>query len=135
MSKNRFELDEERLATTDEHGNRVYLHPEDVKGPWKDRRNIVYWFLIGIYLVLPWIYISGKPALMINIFKREFSLLGFTFYGGVFQLLFVHRLIIEPKRKKGKIKNRIYGAGECPLAFLRNSNGGVIAIPNQPCIV
>jgi cytochrome c oxidase accessory protein FixG len=81
MSKNRFELDEERLATTDEHGNRVYLHPEDVKGPWKDRRNIVYWFLIGIYLVLPWIYISGKPALMINIFKREFSLLGFTFYG------------------------------------------------------
>jgi cytochrome c oxidase accessory protein FixG len=81
MSKNRFELDEERLATTDEHGNRVYLHPEDVKGPWKDRRTVVYWFLIGLYLILPWIYINDKPSLMINIFKREFSLLGFTFYG------------------------------------------------------
>ena len=58
--KNRFELDPERLATTDESGDRVYLYPEDVKGPWKNRRTIFYWVLILIYLVLPWIYIKGK---------------------------------------------------------------------------
>ncbi len=81
MSKNRFELDEERLATTDEHGHRVYLHPEDVQGPWKNRRHIVYWFLILLYLVLPWIYIKGKPALLIDIFNREFTFIGFTFFG------------------------------------------------------
>ena len=81
MSKNRFELDEERLATTDEHGNRVYLYPEDVQGKWKDRRHIVYWILIVVYLFVPWIYIKGKPALLIDIINREFTFIGFTFYG------------------------------------------------------
>ena len=79
--KNRFELDPERLATTDEKGNRVYLYPEDVKGVWKTRRQIVYWALIALYLTLPWIYINGRPALMANIFKREFSFFGAVFYG------------------------------------------------------
>ena len=81
MSKNRFELDAERLATTDEHGNRVYLYPEDVKGKWKDRRHLVYWILIVVYLFVPWIYIKGKPALLIDIINREFTFIGFTFYG------------------------------------------------------
>ena len=49
--KNRFELDPERLATTDESGRRVYLYPEDVEGRWKNRRTIFYWFLIIVYLV------------------------------------------------------------------------------------
>ncbi|MGE3608259.1 MAG: cytochrome c oxidase accessory protein CcoG [Bacteriovoracaceae bacterium] len=80
-SKNIFELDPERLATTDEHGNRVYLYPEDVKGVWKDRRKMVYWFLIILYLVLPWFYINGKPALQVDIFHREFTLLGSTLHG------------------------------------------------------
>lgn len=81
MSKNRFDLDSERLGTVDEHGHRVYLHPEDVDGVWKKRRSIVYWILIGVYLILPWIYINNKPALLIDIFKREFTFLGATFYG------------------------------------------------------
>lgn len=80
-TKNRYELDPERLATTDEHGNRVYLYPEDVKGKWKERRTVVYWALILLYLVLPWFYINGKPALMIDIAHREFTLLGFTLHG------------------------------------------------------
>ena len=81
MSKNRFELDHDRLTTTDEQGHRIFLHPEDVTGPWKNRRFLLYWFLIILYLVLPWVYINGKPALMLNIFKREFTFLGSTLYG------------------------------------------------------
>lgn len=80
-NKNIYELDPERLATTDEHGHRVYLYPEDVHGKWKNRRTIFYWFLIIFYLVLPWFYINNKPALMVNIFAREFTVLGFTLYG------------------------------------------------------
>lgn len=79
--KNIFELDPERLATTDEHGNRVYLYPEDVKGPWKDRRHLFYWFLMFIYLVTPWFYFKGKPLLQIDIFHREFTFIGNTWYG------------------------------------------------------
>lgn len=81
MAKNIFDLDPERLATTDEHGARVYLYPEDVKGFWKDRRQIFYWFLILLYLVLPWFNINGKPAMMIDIFNREFTFMGFTLHG------------------------------------------------------
>lgn len=81
MKNNRFDLDQETLSTTDEHGHRVYLHPEDVQGPWKNRRHIVYWILIGVYLVMPWIYIKNKPAFLIDIVNREFTFLGFTFFG------------------------------------------------------
>ena len=87
--KNRFELDSERLATTDEAGNRVYLYPEDVKGKWKDRRNIFYWFLILVYLVVPWIYIKGKPAIMLNFFTREFTFMGLTLHGVEPTLIFL----------------------------------------------
>lgn len=80
-TKNIFDLDPERLATTDEHGNRVYIHPENVKGKWKDRRTIVYWFLIILYLVLPWFNINGKPALLIDLGHREFTILGATYHG------------------------------------------------------
>ncbi len=80
-TKNIFELDPERLATTDAHGNRVYLYPEDVKGPWKDRRHLFYWFLMVIYLVTPWIYHKGKPLVQIDIFNREFTFFGNTLHG------------------------------------------------------
>ena len=79
--QNRFELDPERLATTDKHGNRVYLYPEDVEGKWRTRRAFFYWFLILLYLILPWVYIKGKPSLMLNIFTREFTFMGFTLHG------------------------------------------------------
>ena len=81
MTKNRFELDPERLATTDELGHRVYLYPEEVEGKWKTRRQWVYWVLIAVYLILPWIYINNKPALMLNIFTREFTFFGSIFHG------------------------------------------------------
>lgn len=83
MSKNKniFDLDPERIATTDENGNRVYIHPEEVKGFWHTRREIVYSVLIGLYLVLPWFNINGKPALQVDIFHREFSFLGGTIHG------------------------------------------------------
>ncbi len=81
MSKNRFELHPDRLATTDETGKRIYLYPEDVKGPWKNLRHKIYWFLILIYVAIPWITIQGKPLLLLNIFTREFTIFGQTFFG------------------------------------------------------
>ncbi len=70
-----------RLGTTDEKGNRVYLHPIDVKGKWRKIRKIVYWVLIGIYLLLPWVYINGKQIILLNLPAREFYIFGTTFYG------------------------------------------------------
>lgn len=80
-NKNIFDLDPERLSTTDEFGNRIYVHPENVKGFWKNWRTLIYWVLLVVYLSLPWINIGGKPALQMDIFQREFTFLGSTLYG------------------------------------------------------
>lgn len=78
--KNQFELHESRLGTTDDSGHRVFLFPEEVKGIWKTRREIFYWFLIFVYLVLPWIYIQGEQMILLNIPAREFSFFTYKFY-------------------------------------------------------
>ena len=80
-NKTIFDLDPERLSTTDEFGKRIFLHPDTVTGVWQKRRTIVYWFLIGLYLVLPWINVNGKPALQVDLFERRFTLLGGTIHG------------------------------------------------------
>jgi cytochrome c oxidase accessory protein FixG len=84
---NKFELHEERLATTDELGHRVFLHPEEVKGKWRSRRTFFYWFLIFVFLVLPWIYSQGKQLVLFDIAKREFYLFGKLFYAHELPLL------------------------------------------------
>jgi cytochrome c oxidase accessory protein FixG len=78
---NPYDLPAERLATTDEDGHRVYLYPEDVRGKWKDRRLLMYAFLIFIFMVLPWIHFKGKQIILLNIPKREFIFFGHTFFG------------------------------------------------------
>lgn len=83
MSSDDFEYgySSERLATTDETGNRVYLHPEDIKGKWKTLRTRFYWLLIIFYMVVPWIYINGKQVILLDLPDRQFHIFGYTFYG------------------------------------------------------
>lgn len=78
--KNKFDLHESRLGTTGEHGERVYLFPEEVKGIWRTRRKYFYWFLIFLYMILPWINIGGKQSVLLNIPAREFTFFSYTFY-------------------------------------------------------
>lgn len=89
MSKNRFELPTDRLATTDEKGQRVYLYPEDVRGIWRHRRSLFYWSLIITYLVLPWTTFQGKQTILLDIAKREFTLFGQTFFATDLPLLII----------------------------------------------
>ena len=77
---NKFDLHESRLGTTNEDGSRHFLFPEEVKGKWKNRRTYFYWFLIFIYLVLPWIKVGGKQTILLDISKREFTFFTHTFY-------------------------------------------------------
>lgn len=79
MASNKYDLHESRLATTGEHGERVYLFPEDVKGIWRTRRTIFYWFLIFLYMILPWINVGGKQSILLDIPGREFTFFGNTF--------------------------------------------------------
>ncbi len=75
-----FELPQERLATTSKQGNRVYLYPATVKGFFRKWRTIVYWALILFFLGLPWLKISGKPVILLDILHRKFVLFGVKFW-------------------------------------------------------
>ncbi len=81
LSGSKRELHKERLATTDEAGNRVYLYPESVEGVWKNRRHFLYWALIILFLVLPWIYIGEMPLLFLDVGNQNFYLLGNVWHG------------------------------------------------------
>ncbi len=77
---NPYDLHPERLATTDEHGKRVYLYPEDVQGKWRSRRKAVFVFLILIYIITPWLYIDGKQLMLFDIPNRYFIIMGQEFW-------------------------------------------------------
>lgn len=88
-TKNRFDYDKNRLTTTDEHGNRVYVHPEDVKGAWRFKRNIFYWGLVIIALILPWIHMGGKQWVRFDLPNREFHFFGLHLWGHEMPYIFL----------------------------------------------
>ncbi len=81
MSNNRRELPENRLATTDEKGHRLWLYPADVKGRFRSLRNHTNWVLIAIFLVMPWIRIGGEQSILLDVAHRRFVLFGAEFWG------------------------------------------------------
>ncbi len=82
------QLPEDRLATTDEKGSRVYVFPATVKGLYRSLRTSVQAILIVILLVLPWIKIGGHQALLLDIVERKFSVFGLTFWAHDGPLIF-----------------------------------------------
>ena len=73
-------LPDERPATMDETGKRLFVFPAQVKGFWRSIRNYVEIFLVVLFLVLPWINIGGHQALLLDIGGRQFSIFGLTFW-------------------------------------------------------
>ena len=96
-----FELHAERLATTDDTGRRITLHPADVRGRFRKLRTKVQVVLLAIFLTLPWFRIGGRQALLIDVSHREFEIFGlslrahnapllfFVFAAAAFTLFFV----------------------------------------------
>lgn len=111
-----------RLQTTDAHGNRVYVHPEDLDGKWKRRRLAVYWFLIGIYMILPWINVSGKQSILLNIPGREFTFFGHTFFGhDVPNLIFVFLGFVFLIAIITSLLGRVWCGWACPQTVFLDS--------------
>ena len=67
------------LSTLRQDGRRIWLKPRLAKGTFLRARLIVAWALILLFQALPWITISGKPAVLLDILHRRFTILGYTF--------------------------------------------------------
>ncbi len=70
----------ETLATVDRQGNRRWVYPAIVWGYFFQRRTIVAILLLAFYLLMPWISIDGKQAILLDIAQRKFVFFGATFW-------------------------------------------------------
>lgn len=67
------------LSTLERDGSRRWLRPRLSKGLWWQRRRLVAYLLMVIFVVIPHLRIGGKPAILLDIAGREFTILGRTF--------------------------------------------------------
>jgi cytochrome c oxidase accessory protein FixG len=72
-------LPEDRLATTDQDGSRIWIVPARVRGIWKTRKTYFHLFLLLLFVLTPWLRYQGSPLLLFDIFNRQF-----VFFGNVF---------------------------------------------------
>ncbi len=69
-------------------GSRNFLQVAEVKGRWTTRRYIMFYALILVYLLAPWITIGGHPMILIDLPRRAAYLMGATFTNQDFHLFF-----------------------------------------------
>lgn len=67
------------LPTLEADGSRRWLHPKVSAGRFWNRRRATAYGLIALFHVLPFVSINGKPAVLLDIVNRQFTLFGYTF--------------------------------------------------------
>ncbi|HEY8747626.1 MAG TPA: cytochrome c oxidase accessory protein CcoG, partial [Tepidisphaeraceae bacterium] len=67
------------LSTLERDGSRRWLSPKLARGRFLARRRAVAYALIVIFTVVPYMSVRGKPAILLDVVHRRFTLLGFTF--------------------------------------------------------
>ena len=90
MEENLYEYDEQfrdGIATVDQEGKRVWIYPKKPKGYFHNLRKVVSAFLLLLLFAGPFITISGRPLLLLNIFERKFVIFGQAFWPQDFFLL------------------------------------------------
>ncbi|MCC6243617.1 MAG: cytochrome c oxidase accessory protein CcoG [Gemmatimonadaceae bacterium] len=67
------------LPTLNEDGTRRWIRPKPSHGKWWDRRRIVAYALMAIFFLAPHIRLFGKPIFLMDLPRRQFTLMGSTF--------------------------------------------------------
>jgi len=71
-------LNERVLSTLNTDGSRRWLRPRVSPGRFLSARRSVAWGLIVLFVALPYIPVGGKPALLLDLVRREFTFFGRT---------------------------------------------------------
>ena len=67
------------LSTLNADGSRRWLRPRLSHGRFLKARRIVAWSLIAIFTALPFVRIGGRPSILLDIARRQFTFFGRTF--------------------------------------------------------
>jgi cytochrome c oxidase accessory protein FixG len=76
----------DKIATVDDTGKRVWIHPKKPKGPLTRAREIVAVFLLSFLFFAPFIKVNGQPLLLFDIINRKFCIFGLVFWPQDFYL-------------------------------------------------
>lgn len=68
------------LATVSGTGSRIWLYTKEVTGAFTNKRRLVAWFLIGLWVLGPWLTWDGQPLMLFNVLDRHFIILGQHFF-------------------------------------------------------
>ncbi|HVK75404.1 MAG TPA: cytochrome c oxidase accessory protein CcoG [Kofleriaceae bacterium] len=67
------------LSTLEADGSRRKLHPRVSPGRFHAGRRWVGYALIALFVGLPYVELGGKPAILLDLLRREFTFFGATF--------------------------------------------------------
>lgn len=68
------------LSTLEQDGSRRWLYPKLATGAWWNRRRVVAYLLMLVFVLVPHLKVGGRPLLRLDIVSREFTFFGQTFY-------------------------------------------------------
>lgn len=71
---------DEAITSGDDDGGRPWLYPSPSHGTFWTWRLVVGWALIALFTALPLIDIGGKPAIFLDLARRQFTFFGTTFH-------------------------------------------------------
>jgi cytochrome c oxidase accessory protein FixG len=84
------------LSTLNADGSRRWIRPRLSPGPWWRLRRWTAYALIALFVGLPYVRVGGKPSILLDLPRREFTLFGTTFLSTdtlLFMLLLVSSII------------------------------------------
>ncbi len=67
------------LPTLNEDGSRRWIRPKPSHGKWWQRRQFVAYLLMAIFFAAPHLRVFGKPVFLMDLPRRQFTLMGYTF--------------------------------------------------------
>jgi cytochrome c oxidase accessory protein FixG len=67
------------LSTLNADGSRKWLKPRVSPGRFWHARRIVAFALIAVFTIIPYLSMNGKPLVLLDLAKRQFTLFGKTF--------------------------------------------------------
>ena len=70
----------DRIATVDATGKRNWIYALKPKGKFYNARIIVSFLFFAIFLILPFIYVNGRPLFLFNVPEAKFIILGKVFW-------------------------------------------------------
>lgn len=84
------------LPTLNRDGSRRWLTPRLSPGRYLRARRLLAWFLVVLFTAIPYLQLSGKPLVLLDIVHRRFTLFGTTFFATdtvLFMLLMLSLLL------------------------------------------